>query len=114
VEFRQNPRGAGQIFGRKSVEEFLNANRFRLITRSHQLVQDGFQWFFRNDDGKPSTPEGRLINVWSAPNYAYSSGNDASILMFRCSEREFHLEKFREATERISQADVRPDARYFA
>jgi diadenosine tetraphosphatase ApaH/serine/threonine PP2A family protein phosphatase len=110
VTFRPNPRGAGQIFGRLPVQEFLRVNKLQLITRSHQLVQDGFQWFFCNKSGT----DGKLINVWSAPNYSYSSGNDASILMFKSSGNEYDLVKFREATNRIQTKDIRPDPRYFA
>ena len=65
-----NNRGAGHIFGKNQVNEFLYLNNLNLIIRSHQLIKEGYQYFFSN----------KLISIWSAPNYMYRSGNKASIL----------------------------------
>jgi len=71
-EWRVNERGAGYIFGKKQVDEFCYQNRLDLITRSHQLAINGYQWFFNE----------KLITVWSAPNYMYRAGNKASVLKY--------------------------------
>ena len=65
-----NPRMAGFTFGGAVIKEFHQINGTELVCRSHQLVMEGYKYFF--DD--------MLINVWAAPNYMYRCGNSASIL----------------------------------
>ena len=69
-QWTMNQRGAGWMFGKPQVEQFLHANNLKFIARSHQLAMNGYQWYFDN----------QLITVWSAPNYMYRAGNKATVM----------------------------------
>ena len=68
--FGISPRGAGYLFGGNVVKTFEEINKINLIARAHQLVMEGYKMMF----------DGKLVTIWSAPNYCYRCGNKASIL----------------------------------
>jgi len=65
-----SPRGAGYTFGQDITERFNHQNGLSFICRAHQLVMEGFQW--THDQG--------VVTIFSAPNYCYRCGNQASIM----------------------------------
>ncbi|WUR04071.1 serine/threonine-protein phosphatase [Vairimorpha necatrix] len=72
-KYEESPRGAGFLFGESVTRKFLEENNFECIIRSHQLVETGFDSKFG----------GKVLTVWSAPNYVYSHGNGASVLCIK-------------------------------
>lgn len=78
--WRRNSRGAGWIFGHKVVDQFNLLNEVNLIVRAHQLVQEGYIYWFNE----------QLVTLWSAPNYCYRMGNKAALLhLDEYSNRDF-------------------------
>jgi diadenosine tetraphosphatase ApaH/serine/threonine PP2A family protein phosphatase len=67
----QNTRGAGWLFGKRCVDDFLRNNRLTLMVRAHQVMQEGYHYHHGGTC---------CATVWSAPNYMYRAGNLASVL----------------------------------
>lgn len=67
----KSDRGAGHFFGPNIVKDFNFRNGLELIARAHQMVMEGYQFWF--------SPK-NLVTIWSAPNYCYRCGNMASIM----------------------------------
>ena len=98
-----SPRGAGYLFGEEDVVKFNRDNNIELIARAHQLIQEGFQFLFNE----------KLVTVWSAPNYCYRCGNDASVMEFdEHMNRGFKI--FEACPENVrNQPDKKPAPEYF-
>ena len=98
-----SPRGAGWIFGSKVTKEFNHINGLDLVCRAHQLVQEGYKYWF---------PENSLVTVWSAPNYCYRCGNVAAILAIDENlERKFSI--FNAVQESLKSVNPRNVLPYF-
>eukprot|EP00767_Chilomastix_cuspidata_P004205 gnl/Chilomastix_cuspidata/434.p1 GENE.gnl/Chilomastix_cuspidata/434~~gnl/Chilomastix_cuspidata/434.p1 ORF type:complete len:309 (-),score=94.88 gnl/Chilomastix_cuspidata/434:226-1152(-) len=65
-----SPRGAGFFFGPDISEQFLHENGISLIARAHQLAMDGIQTWH----------DGRVVTVFSAPNYCGEFDNAAAVM----------------------------------
>ena len=98
-----NPRGAGVIFGSKLVEKFLKENKFDYIVRAHQLIMEGYKVHFG----------GKLITIWSAPNYCYRCNNVAAILQLDENLKSSYI-TFNAASEDYKPApEKKPLPEYF-
>lgn len=82
AKFMPNRRGRGQLFGPKQTQAFLRNNGFvnGFVARSHQIAQAGWDWQHDNN----------LVIVWSAPNYCYTSGNDACVMHVPATDEGEH------------------------
>ena len=96
-------RGAGWLFGWTVVNEFCFLNNLELVCRAHQLVNDGFKYWFKDQN---------LVTVWSAPNYCYRCGNKASILKLGYN-LERHFDIFDSAPESAKSSPPRTLVPYF-
>ena len=66
----ENDRGISFTFGPDIVAEFLVKHDFDLICRSHQLVEDGYEFFTNR----------QLVTLYSAPNYCGEYDNAAAMM----------------------------------
>ena len=96
-------RGAGWIYGWKVVDEFTHINNLELICRAHQLVMEGFKYWFEKKN---------LCTVWSAPNYCYRCGNKASILKIS-SDLSRTIDYFDFSSKSLSSAPHKTLVPYF-
>ena len=103
-EWAPNGRGGGTLFGEKVTNQFCQQNKLSLICRAHQIAMKGYEYFF-NDD--------KIVTVWSAPNYQYRSGNDASVLRLdEQGRRNFVIFQAAPDDQRVIPEEVQLD--YFA
>lgn len=65
-------RGVGLAFGPDVTHRFLDDNKLDLIIRSHEVKMEGYE----------VEAGGRLITVFSAPNYCDSMGNKGAFIRF--------------------------------
>lgn len=63
-------RGISFLFGADVLAQFLKANDLDLICRSHQIVEEGYQFFGKR----------QLVTIFSAPNYCGIFQNWGAVL----------------------------------
>ena len=68
--FGISPRGAGFVWGFDNSEEFVYLNDIKFIARAHQLIMNGYNWCHK----------GKVMSIFSAPNYCYRCGNQAAVM----------------------------------
>ena len=66
-------RGIGVAFGPDVTKAFLSGNNLDLIVRSHEMKDDGYE----------IEADGKLITVFSAPNYVDQMGNKGAYIRFK-------------------------------
>jgi protein phosphatase len=69
-EFADSPRGAGHLYGEKSLAKFLSQNGLKMLVRGHECIEPGF-------DLKLG---GKVATVFSASTYCNSMQNQAAVL----------------------------------
>eukprot|EP01084_Bolivina_argentea_P143082 251310_1 len=63
-------RGGGTMFGPDITKKFLKLNNLQLIIRSHEVQEDGYKVLH----------DGKLITIFSAPNYVDQMGNKGAFI----------------------------------
>jgi len=63
-------RGVGVAFGKDVTENFLKTNGLKLVIRSHEMKEEGYEV----EHG------GQLVTVFSAPNYCDQMGNKGAFI----------------------------------
>ncbi|OHS99817.1 serine/threonine protein phosphatase [Tritrichomonas foetus] len=112
-QWLKNARGAGYLFGADQTKKFCHLNKVKLVLRSHQMAMEGYQWYF-NDIEEEGGQLGRLLLVWSAPDYAYVSKNAATILQYGFQGQErVTLKRFDKNVERITNDPSNYSSPYF-
>lgn len=93
---------AGYTFGSDISEKFCRENSIETVARAHQLVMEGYNW----------AHYGKVVTLFSAPNYCYRCGNKAAIM-----EVDEHLNyeflQFEPAPRSEVQTMKRPTPDYF-
>eukprot|EP01121_Diplochlamys_sp_Union-15-3_P000369 TRINITY_DN10345_c0_g1_i1.p1 TRINITY_DN10345_c0_g1~~TRINITY_DN10345_c0_g1_i1.p1 ORF type:complete len:478 (-),score=77.14 TRINITY_DN10345_c0_g1_i1:121-1554(-) len=72
----RSKRGIGQTFGPDITKRFLEQNGLDLVIRSHEVKDQGYQ----------VEADGKLITVFSAPNYCDQIGNKGAFIRFEGGE----------------------------
>ncbi|GLC60870.1 hypothetical protein PLESTB_001685400 [Pleodorina starrii] len=89
-------RGVGLSFGADVTRTFLDANGLDLVVRSHEVKEEGYE----------VEHEGRLITVFSAPNYCDQMGNKGAFVRFNGNDMVPHFTTF----SAVPHPDVKPMA----
>ena len=78
-------RGVGMSFGPDVAKKFLEENKLNLLVRSHEVKMEGYE----------VEADGKVITIFSAPNYCDQMGNKGAIIKFTGAEKlEPVFEKF--------------------
>jgi serine/threonine-protein phosphatase 5 len=80
----KSKRGVGVAFGADVTEDFLKTNGLKLVIRSHEVSDDGHQIFHG----------GKLITVFSAPNYCDQIGNKGAFIHLKGGEMKPKITTF--------------------
>ncbi|XP_045592167.1 serine/threonine-protein phosphatase 2A catalytic subunit beta isoform [Procambarus clarkii] len=70
VGWRDNARGAGYMWGSDISHDFTYSNNLAFVSRAHQVQDAGYNWYH----------DGKVITIFSAPNYCYRVGNLAGYM----------------------------------
>ncbi|XP_075487288.1 serine/threonine-protein phosphatase 5-like isoform X1 [Primulina tabacum] len=89
-------RGVGLSFGPDVTKRFLQDNNLDLIVRSHEVKDEGYE----------IEHDGKLITVFSAPNYCDQMGNKGAFIRFEVPDLKPNIVSF----SAVLHPDVKPMA----
>ncbi|CAN6483498.1 unnamed protein product [Victoria cruziana] len=89
-------RGVGLSFGADVTKRFLQENGLELVVRSHEVKDEGYE----------IEHDGKLITVFSAPNYCDQMGNKGAFIKFKAPDMKPETISF----TAVPHPDVKPMA----
>ncbi|TYI72758.1 hypothetical protein E1A91_D07G081500v1 [Gossypium mustelinum] len=89
-------RGVGLSFGADVTRKFLQDNNLDLIVRSHEVKDEGYE----------IEHDGKLITIFSAPNYCDQMGNKGAYIRFEAPDLKPNIVTF----SAVPHPDVKPMA----
>ncbi|XP_004499994.1 serine/threonine-protein phosphatase 5 isoform X1 [Cicer arietinum] len=89
-------RGVGLSFGADVTKRFLKENNLDLVVRSHEVKDEGYE----------IEHDGKLITVFSAPNYCDQMGNKGAFIRFEAPDLKPNIITF----AAVPHPDVKPMA----
>ncbi|XP_004304496.1 PREDICTED: serine/threonine-protein phosphatase 5 isoform X2 [Fragaria vesca subsp. vesca] len=89
-------RGVGLSFGGDVTKRFLQDNNLDLVVRSHEVKDEGYE----------IEHDGKLITVFSAPNYCDQMGNKGAFIRFEAPDLKPNIVTF----SAVPHPDVKPMA----
>ncbi|KAL1332271.1 hypothetical protein HN51_061107 [Arachis hypogaea] len=89
-------RGVGLSFGADVTKRFLQENHLDLVVRSHEVKDEGYE----------IEHDGKLITVFSAPNYCDQMGNKGAFIRFEAPDLKPNIVTF----TAVPHPDVKPMA----
>ncbi|KAL0311475.1 UNVERIFIED_CONTAM: Serine/threonine-protein phosphatase 5 [Sesamum angustifolium] len=89
-------RGVGLSFGADVTKRFLQDNNLDLVVRSHEVKDEGYE----------IDQDGKLITVFSAPNYCDQMGNKGAFIRFEAPDLKPNIVTF----SAVPHPDVKPMA----
>ncbi|KAJ6680311.1 hypothetical protein OIU79_019926 [Salix purpurea] len=89
-------RGVGLSFGKDVTQRFLQDNNLDLVVRSHEVKDEGYE----------IEHDGKLITVFSAPNYCDQMGNKGAFIRFEAPDLKPNIVTF----SAVPHPDVKPMA----
>ncbi|XP_071905050.1 serine/threonine-protein phosphatase 5-like isoform X3 [Coffea arabica] len=89
-------RGVGLSFGADVTKKFLKENNLDLVVRSHEVKDEGYE----------IEHDGKLITVFSAPNYCDQMGNKGAFIRFEAPSLKPNIVTF----SAVPHPDVKPMA----
>nr|CAD1842223.1 unnamed protein product [Ananas comosus var. bracteatus] len=93
---RSKQAGCGLSFGADVTKRFLQENNLELVVRSHEVKDEGYE----------IEHDGKLITVFSAPNYCDQMGNKGAFIRFTAPELKPDIVSF----SAVPHPDVKPMA----
>ncbi|ODQ78444.1 hypothetical protein BABINDRAFT_39180 [Babjeviella inositovora NRRL Y-12698] len=93
-------RGIGMQFGPDITERFCLTNKLKAVIRSHEVRMGGYE----------IEHNGRLITVFSAPNYCDSQGNLGSVIDMTMDEVDGEIELKYNTFTAVAHPDIAPMA----